>query len=79
MYTCTAPWVRTGEYNDGHVVLKKMVFDCFLLINTPLLPFTLVVYSACQVSNPQPFNGRYISYADVTLCHVLVQTAIIRG
>ena len=55
-YTCTAPWVRMGEYNDGYVVLKKMVFNRFLLINTPFLPFTLVVYSACQASNPQPFN-----------------------
>ena len=109
-YTCTAPWVRMGEYDDGHVVLKKMVFNRFPLINTPLLPFTLVVYNACQASNPQLFNVclqramshieclplwkgdilvlKYdreeetlanISYVDVILCHMLVQTAIVRG
>ena len=99
-----------SKWDDGCVVLKKMVFDCFPLINTPLLPFTLVMYSVCQACNPQLFNVclqramshikclllwkgnililKYdheeetltnISYVDVTLCHVLMQTTIVRG
>ena len=107
-YFCIAPWIRMGVHNDGHVVLNKMEFDRLLLNDAPLL--TLLVYTACQTSNPQPFNSclqramthidcmplwkgdilllKYnceeqllanVSYADVSLCHVLLQIAIVCG
>ena len=87
-----------------------MVFERLPLVDAPLLPFTLVVYSAGQASNPQLFNVclqramrhieclplwkgdilvlKYdreeelladVSYTDLTLCHTLVHTAILRG
>ena len=87
-----------------------MVFERLPLVDAPLLPFTLVVYSAGQASNPQLFNVclqramrhieclplwkgdilvlKYdreeelladVSYTDLTLCHTLMHTAILRG
>ena len=87
-----------------------MEFDRLPLNDAPLLPFTLLVYTAYQVSNPQLFNSclqrakthidcmplwkgdilllKYdreeqlladVSYADVSLCHALLQIAIFRG
>ena len=48
-YTWISPLVRTRDHDDGHVVLKKMVFDRLPLNDAPL-PFTLYVYTACPAS-----------------------------
>ena len=46
------------SHDNGHVDLNMFTFDRLPLNDAPHLPFTfkLHVYTACQASNPQPFN-----------------------